>query len=113
MRVENWVSFVLLALVALLSLVGVLSRLLSLAGIRGLADYIQHIVIWIAFAGGAVTSREGKHLALTYGLDFFGRGVKAWVRTFTSLVDVFFLTVLTLSSLSFAVIGFDPAPASA
>lgn len=106
-RVENWFTFALLALVTLLTCYGVFSRVFSLAGIRGLGGYVQHIVIWIAFAGGAVTSREGRHLALTYGLDFFGSGVKSWVKTGTSLVDVFFLTVLTVASLSFSFFGFE------
>jgi tripartite ATP-independent transporter DctM subunit len=107
-RGEDWLSFLLLALATLLSCYGVLSRKLSLAGIRGSSGYIQHIVIWIAFAGGAVTSREGKHLALTYGLDFFGEAVKSWVRTLTSLIDVFILSSLTIAALSFSFLGFDP-----
>ncbi len=108
LRGEDWLAFLLLALVTLLSLYGVLARKLSLAGIRGISGYIQHVVIWIAFAGGAVTSREGKHLALTYGLDFFGDAVKSWVRTCTSLVDVLILSSLTIASLSFSFLGFDP-----
>ncbi len=100
-RVEDWFSFILLVFTSVLAIVGVFSRLLGLAGIRGLGGYVQHLVIWIAFAGGAVTSREGRHLALTYGLDFFGEKVKSWVRTVTSTVDTFFLTVLTVTSLSF------------
>jgi C4-dicarboxylate transporter DctM subunit len=107
-RAEDWFTFLLLALVTLLGCYGVLSRKLSLAGIRGLGGYVQHIVIWIAFAGGAVTSREGRHLSLTYGLDFFGDSVKAWVRTFTSVIDVFILTVLTIASVSFSLLGFEP-----
>ena len=107
-RVEDWLAFLLLALVTLLALYGVLSRKLSLAGIRGISGYVQHIVIWIAFAGGAVTSRQGQHLALTYGLDFFGDAVKSWVRTFTSVVDVLILSTLTIASLSFSFLGFDP-----
>jgi tripartite ATP-independent transporter DctM subunit len=106
--VEDWLAFLLLALVTLLALYGVLSRKLSLAGIRGISGYVQHIVIWIAFAGGAVTSRQGQHLALTYGLDFFGDAVKSWVRTFTSVVDVLILSTLTIASLSFSFLGFDP-----
>jgi tripartite ATP-independent transporter DctM subunit len=107
-RIENWVSFILLCLAVLLSFGGVVTRAFSSAGLRSSGGYIQHIVIWIAFAGGALASRERKHLALTYGLDLLPPRAKAWVQTATSAVDGFILAILTLASLQFALRAFDP-----
>jgi len=107
-RAENLVSFLLFGLLALLPFVGVIARLLSLAGIRGSADYIQHLVLWVAFLGGAITSREGKHLALTIGSDRAGPKLKSVIAGFTGFLSAFICAILTLASASFVVIGFDP-----
>ena len=107
-RAENLVSFLLLALLALMPFVGVIARLLSLAGIRSSADYIQHLVLWVAFLGGAITSREGKHLALTVGSDRAGPKLKRAIEGFTGFLSAFICTVLTLASASFVVTGFGP-----
>jgi len=107
-RAGNVFSFLLLVLTALLPVVQVVARKLSLAGIRGSADYIQHLVLWTAFVAGAITSREGRHIALSAGYDMLGEAGKARVKVFTSTVSAFFGTVLTLSALSFALVGFDP-----
>jgi C4-dicarboxylate transporter DctM subunit len=107
-QAENFVSFLLLALLALMPFVGVIARLLSLAGIRSSADYIQHLVLWVAFLGGAITSRDGKHLALTVGSDRAGPKLKRAIEGFTGFLSAFICTILTLASASFVVIGFDP-----
>jgi len=108
-RSEDLLSVVLIALMALLSLLPVLTRLFSVPGGRGSTDYIRHLVLWTAFTGGAITSRQGRHLALSFGYDALGDNAKSWVKSWTSLVDVLFLTILTLSSLSFSLLGFDPS----
>ncbi|HVP17540.1 MAG TPA: TRAP transporter large permease subunit, partial [Spirochaetia bacterium] len=106
-RGEDLLSVVLISLMTILSLLPVLTRLLSVPDIRGSTDYIRHLVLWIAFAGGAITSREGRHLALSFAYDALGGETKIWVKALTSFVDVFFLTILVLSSLSFSLLGFD------
>ncbi|MCX7029101.1 MAG: TRAP transporter large permease subunit [Spirochaetes bacterium] len=107
-RAENLLSFLLLALLALMPFVGVIARLLSLSGIRSSADYIQHLVLWVAFLGGAITSREGKHLALTVGSERAGPKLKQAIDGFTGFLSAFICTILTLASASFVAIGFDP-----
>ncbi len=107
-KAENLLSFALLASLALMPFIGVIARLLSLPGIRGSADYIQHLVLWVAFLGGAITSREGKHLALTAGSDKAGPRLKRAIDGFTGFLTAFICTILTLASASFVVIGFDP-----
>ena len=105
---EDLLSVALIGLMAILSLLPVLTRLFSVPGIRGSTDYIRHLVLWVAFAGGAITSREGRHLALSFGYDALGDRAKTRVKAVTSLIDVFFLTILVFSSLSFSLLGFDP-----
>ncbi|HUI69446.1 MAG TPA: TRAP transporter large permease subunit [Spirochaetia bacterium] len=105
---EDLLSVILMGLMAVLSLMPVLTRLFSVPEIRGSTDYIRHLVLWVAFTGGAITSRERRHLSLSFGYDALTNQAKAWVKVWTSFVDVLFLTVLTFSSLSFSILGFDP-----
>ncbi|HVO40638.1 MAG TPA: TRAP transporter large permease subunit [Spirochaetia bacterium] len=107
-RAEDLLSVLLIVLAALLSILPVFTRLLHVPGVRGGPDYIRHLVLWIAFAGGAITTREGRHLALSFGVDLMPSDVKAWVKVLTSFVDILFLTVLTIAGLSFSLLGFDP-----
>jgi C4-dicarboxylate transporter, DctM subunit len=107
-RAENLVSFALFGLLALMPFVGVVARLLKLTGIRSSADYIQHLVLWVAFLGAAITSREGKHLALTVGSERFGPRLKTAIAAFSGFLTAFISAALTLASASFAAIGFDP-----
>lgn len=107
-RAENLFSFLLFALLALMPFAGVIARLFRLAGIRSSADYIQHLVLWVAFLGGAITSREGKHLALTVGSEKAGPKLKRAIEGFTGFLSAFICAVLTLASASFVLIGFDP-----
>lgn len=107
-RAEDILSVILIGCMAILSLLPVLTRLFSVPGVRASTDYIRHLVLWIAFTGGAITSREGRHLALSFGYDALGDRAKVWVRACTSFIEVLFLTILALSSLSFSLLGFDP-----
>jgi C4-dicarboxylate transporter DctM subunit len=107
-RAGDLFSFLILGLTALFPFIQVVARKLSVAGICGSADYIQHLVLWTAYIGGAITSREGKHLALTAGYDLLGDGAKAIAKVLTGALSAFIGTILTLSALSFALLGFDP-----
>jgi C4-dicarboxylate transporter DctM subunit len=106
---ENVFVTVLLGLTAVLPCIQVVARLFSLPGIRGSEDYIQSLVLWTALAGGALTAREGRHLALTVGFDRFSGRAKEGLKTATSLVSVVFSTILAFSALSFALLGFAPS----
>lgn len=54
----------LLAGLVLLPVVETLARALGLAGVPVSASIVQHLVLWLAFAGAALAAREGKLLSL-------------------------------------------------
>jgi C4-dicarboxylate transporter DctM subunit len=107
-RAEDLFSFILFALLALLPFVGVIARLAALPGIRDSAAYIQHLVLWVAFFGAAITSREGKHLALTVGSERAGPRMKTVLAGFSGFLTSFICAALVFASGSFVAIGFDP-----
>ncbi|MBN2442500.1 MAG: TRAP transporter small permease subunit, partial [Spirochaetales bacterium] len=66
--IENWFSYIVLGLIVLLLLIEIIGRLFN-TGIPGSADYIKHLVLWAAFIGAMITTREKKHLSLSLGVD--------------------------------------------
>lgn len=107
-KAENNLAFVVLILIALVPTIEVIARGVFKTGIPSSARYIQHLILWIAFAGGMITSREGKHLSLSAGVELLKLPVRELVNTVTAFISVTVTTALTLSSLSLLLIGFDP-----
>jgi C4-dicarboxylate transporter DctM subunit len=105
-RAEDILSTVILALTALLPCIQVVARIFARPGIRDSFAYIQHLVLWVAFAGGSITAREEQHLALTVGFERLPQRVRPAVKTGVSTVSVLFSTILFFSSLSFALQAF-------
>ncbi len=108
-RAENMFSTVLLSLVTLLLLITIGARLLGISSIRASNEYIRHLVLWISFAGAMITTREGRHLSLSIGVERLPETPRLWVTTVTTLVSAMVCTVLAFASLSFILAGFDTA----
>ncbi len=108
-KAENNLAYLVLILIALVPTIEVIARGVFKTGIPSSARYIQHLILWIAFAGGMITSREGKHLSLSAGVELLKLPVKEFINTVTAFISVTVTTVLTLSSLSLLLIGFDPS----
>lgn len=87
-----------LALLALFPLVEAVGRPLGGFHIPGGADYVQQLILWIAFLGGLLTTREGKHLTLST-TEFLGHGLARRTLHFaTSLLSAVVLAVLTYAA---------------
>jgi C4-dicarboxylate transporter, DctM subunit len=104
---ENTAAVVSLALVALLPAAEVVLRRFFKTGVYSSSDYVTHLVLWITFVGGMITSREGRHLGLTAIVDELGEPLRSWVRSATSCVATAVSAVLTFCSVDFIRCGFD------
>lgn len=104
---ENTLAGLALFLLALLPVLEILSRKILKTGLYSSSDYIQHLVLWITFIGGMVTSREGKHLSLSAGIDIVKEPFRTWIRSGTSFVTIVVSSAFMLCALSFALIGFE------
>ena len=111
-RPEAILCVALLAMAALIPFIQVGARVLSRQGIPGAGEYLQHIVLWIAFTCGAITSTQGRHLAFTIGYQRISGRAKTWSGIFTAAVSAFFCTMLSIAGLSFALQGFEPGAAA-
>ena len=89
-----------LALAALLPLIDAVGGLLGGFHIPGSSAYVQQMTLWLAFVGGLVATREGKHLTLSTA-ELFGDGVARRVaRVFAYSVAAATVAVLAYGSMA-------------
>jgi len=87
-----------LALATLLPLSEALGRQWSFFSVPGASLYVQHLVMWIAFVGGLVTTRAGKHLTLST-TEFMGQGaLRRHTHAATAALSAGVLAVLAYAS---------------
>ncbi len=108
-RAENYIAFATLILLALIPVLEVIARKLLKTGIPNSSDYLQHLVLWLTFIGGMITSRERKHLSLAAGVAAIKEPVRKWILAVTGAVSTAICSAFAWSSLSMVLIGFDPA----
>lgn len=107
LKTENTFAILSLILIALLPTSEAVARLFK-TGVYSSAEYIKHLVIWITFIGGMITSRENKHLCLSAGIELIKEPYKRWIESFTACVSTAIAATLGWSSFSFLQIGFAP-----
>lgn len=87
----------------------VVYRQFSGTGISGSAVFLKHIVLWLAMVGGMITSREGRHLSLTVGIQSLPPGIAGVIKKLTVFLSTAVSIALAWSSLALVLVGFDPA----
>ncbi|MBA7620424.1 hypothetical protein ES703_27773 [subsurface metagenome] len=107
-RVENYLAVSALILIAVFPALEVIARKFFKTGIYASGDYTHHLILWLTFLGGAITSRQGKHIALSAGIERIKDPAARWLRTATAFLAVTIACAMTWSSLSLVLIGFDP-----
>ena len=104
---ENTLAILSLLLIAVLPIIEILTRLILKTGIHSSSVYIEHLVIWVTFLGGMITSREGKHLSLSVGVNLMKDPYKKWMETFTAFIATAVAACFAWNSFSFMNLGFD------
>jgi len=87
-----------LALATLLPLIDAFGRPLGGFHIKGSAEYVQQLTLWLAFLGGLVATREEKHLTLSTA-ELFGKATaRRAARFFACTVAAATVAVLAYGS---------------
>lgn len=108
-RIELSLAGVVLLLLAGIPFVEIIIRKVFQTGIPGSYDYIIHLVLWVTFIGGMVTTREKGHLALTAGLQRLEGHIKEKISIANNVLTLVFTSAFFWSSISFLMLGFDPS----
>ena len=107
-KMEDYSSYLLLILIAIIPTSEAVVRVLFKTGIPDSSNYFQHMVLWVTFLGGMITSRERKHLSLAAGVDLIKDPYKTWIRTGSSFFSAAICVAFAWNALSLVLIGFDP-----
>ena len=105
---ENGVAVAALLLLAAFPLLEILLRTVFETGILGQSAYLVHLVLVLAFVGGMITSREGRHLSISGGYGTQRTRVRTYLDDVTSFIAVTVSVALAWSALSLTAVGFAP-----
>jgi len=105
-RTENFFVLVFILLIAIIPVLEVIARKFFHTGIPNSNNYIHHLVLLIAFTGGMITSREGKHLSLSLDLKLSER-INNYVITVNAFISTMVTSAIFWSTVSFVLNGFD------
>src|SRR4030042_3435333 len=108
-KAEEYSAFFFLMLVAFIPTGEAIVRIFFKTGIPDSSNYFQHMVLWITFIGGMITSRERKHLSLAAGVELMGDTPKKWLKTVSSFLSATICTAFAWNAFSLVLIGFDPS----
>jgi len=106
-KFENNFASAILILLALLPVGEIIARTFFKTGIPASATYTAHLVLWITFVGGLITSREGAHLSLTVGVEALRGVAQKMLRTLNNTISSAMCVAFFWSAVSFILIGFN------
>ncbi len=107
-KLENTIASVFLFLLAFIPFVEIVLRMVFRTGLSAGYDYTAHLVLWITFLGGMITSREEQHLSVSVGMDILKGRFKQHVVTLNSFVAAVITSAFAVSSVSMILLAFDP-----
>lgn len=106
-KTENFTASFILLLLAVVPVVEIIMRIFFRSSIQSGAEYTAHLVLWITFLGGMITSRSNQHLAISAGLDLLGPRYKAIVIVFNHTLSSTITFAFSISGLSMILMAFD------
>lgn len=106
---ENVISYAALLVLAVIPLMEVVARKVFATGVPHSSDVLQHLVLWVTFLGGIITSRERRHLSLSAGMELMPVTVKQWIYAFNGFFSAMICAIFAWCALSMVLIGFDPS----
>ena len=107
--IEDGAVIVTLLLLAVVPTAQVVARVLFDSALAAGADYVKHLVVWVACLGGIIATRERRHLSLSSGLPRLPARYDRWAKIAATTITVAITTAIALSAASLTLIGFDPS----
>lgn len=106
-KTEDIAASVVLLLLAIVPAVEIVMRTFFRSGIKGGAEYTTHLVLWLTFLGGMITSRNDQHLAISAGLEMLGEKSRIFVNIFNRTLSSAITFAFAISGLSMILMAFD------
>lgn len=104
-RVENFLVSVSLVVMVLVAFSQIMLRNFFSAGIDWGDALVRYLVVWVAFIGAAIATREHKHITIDILSRWLTGGLNKAVRVIRCFFSSGFCALLTLAAIKF--IGFE------
>lgn len=104
---ENLLAIVAILLLGFFPTLSVVARSIFHTGVANSTEYTLHLVFFLTFIGGMITSRLEKHLSLSLDLKLPERW-KLPIRTTLALLSTLLTTALAWAALGAVLSGIDP-----
>jgi len=95
--IENSVGILAILAMAVLPIAEMLGRRFLGQGVPGSITWVQHLTLWVAFAGGVIAARDRRHLALAT-TTFLSPSVRTWADLVASAVGSSVAAVLAFAA---------------
>lgn len=103
---ENMVAVAAVVLLALIPTMEVFARKFFHTGLGYSTPYTKHLVLFVTFIGGMITSREKKHLSLALSFKI-EEPMKSRIHTAIMTISAMMTTAFGWAALSFVLTAFD------
>ena len=107
LKTENISASFILLLLAVIPVIEIIMRAFFRSSIQSGAEYTSHLVLWITFLGGMITSRSDRHLAISAGFDMLGPRAASFVTVFSRTLSSTITFAFAISGLSMMLMAFD------
>jgi C4-dicarboxylate transporter DctQ subunit len=103
---ERFLLSSLLAAMIILVLTQIILRNVFHSGIGGGVEIVRHLVLWIAFVGAGLATREGRHIKIDMASRIFSARGKKIADIISTLFSVAVCTILFVASCKFVYIDY-------
>lgn len=107
LKTEDFLASSALLLLAILPVVEIIFRVIFKSGLEASTEYTVHIVLWVTFLGGMITSRKNQHLAITVGLNLLKENTRTVIDIFNRTLSLTITFAFAISGLSMILMVFD------
>ena len=100
-RIESAALISVLAIMVLMAFLQVILRNFFSYSILWGDTFLRHLVLWVAFFGASLATREKKHINVDVFSQLLSPGKRRWVNLITSLFSLFVCALLSKAAYVF------------
>ena len=100
-RVEKFLVVLLLSLLMLVAFMQIVLRNFFTTGLPWGEVLIRYLVLWVAFIGAALATKEGKHINMAVFSQWASDRADAYLKGLSNLCSVFICGLLTYAAVRF------------
>ena len=100
-RIEQTLVSILLSVMILIAFFQIILRNLFATGLTWGDPLVRNLVLWVAFIGAAIATREGKHISIDVAVQWVPSRGKIYIEVITQLFSFIICGLLTFASWKF------------